>query len=180
MAKEKTIITGKPIAINGSLSRPEIVQKVVNIFIQTEMNHPRPGTVFFYPVENLPEGQLLLRRPAGLRKWNFDFKVEVTEDFGLGRGSHAEMLSDFQSKKDENQEKFEHLFQALTVIYNCTENDVDAVLQRYPDIKTAFKTGAKVDVLLKVTKWMFIMEDIVYWNYKGRAKLYEHIREETR
>lgn len=170
------------IEITGLLSRPEIVQKVVNIFIQTEMNHPRPGTVFFYPVEvveALPEGQLLLRRPAAARKWNFDFKVEVPEELGLGRGTHAEMLLDFQNKKSENPEKFEDLFQALTEIYNCTENDVDTVLQKYPGIRTSFRTGAKVDVFLKVIKWMFIMEDIVYWNYKGRTKLYEHLIEET-
>jgi len=173
------VMTCARIEITGSLSRPEIVQKVVNIFIQTEMNQLRPGTVFFYPVENLPDGQLLLRRPAGLRKWNFDFKVEVTEGLGLGRGTHAEMFSDFQNKKMENPNKFENLLQALTEIYNCTENDVDMVLQKYPDINTAFETGAKVGVFLKVIKWMFIMEDIVYWNYTGRAKLYNHLIEGT-
>jgi hypothetical protein len=67
------------IEVTGRLSRPEIVQRVVNVFINTEQNQPRPGTVFLYPVENLPTGQLFLRRPAGLRKWNFDFKVLVPE-----------------------------------------------------------------------------------------------------
>lgn len=36
---------------------------------------------------------------------------------------------------------------------------------------------AKVDVLLKVIKWMFIMEDIVYWNYPGRSMLYNALKE---
>jgi len=51
------------------------------------------------------------------------------------------------------------------------------VLENYPDLQTSFQTGAKADVLLKIVKWMFIMEDIVYWNYKGRAMLYNAIRE---
>lgn len=63
-------------------------------------------------------------------------------------------------------------------MYNCSENDVDRVLERYPNLQTAFKTGAKIDVVLKVLKWMFIMEDIIYWNYEGRAKLYNFLIEE--
>lgn len=69
------------------------------------------------------------------------------------------------------------LLQILTAIYDCSENDVDRLLENYPNLQTSFQMGAKVDVLLKVVKWMFIMEDIVYWNYKGRAKLYDAIKE---
>jgi hypothetical protein len=168
------------IEITGLLSRPEIVKKVVNIFIQTEMVHPRPGTIFFYPVENLPEGQLLIRRPAGARKWNFDFKVEVTENLKLGRGTHDEMLLDFKNKKQENPTRFKDLLDALAIIYNSEENNVDILLQRYANIETSFHTGAKVSIFLKVIKWMFIMEDIVYWNYKGRTKLYKYLIEGIR
>ena len=32
------------------------------------------------------------------------------------------------------------------------------------------------DVLLKVIKWLFIMEDIIYWHYEGRAFLYNFFR----
>ncbi len=61
-------------------------------------------------------------------------------------------------------------------VYNCC-NDIDQLLQDVPDLENSFRTGAKADVLLKVVKWMFIMEDIVYWNYKGRAKLYNYLME---
>ncbi|MFZ2071566.1 MAG: hypothetical protein WAV32_08255, partial [Halobacteriota archaeon] len=73
--------------------------------------------------------------------------------------------------------KYNDLLDALTTLYNCSENDVDRLLGNYPDLHRSFQTGAKVDVLLKVVKWMFIMEDIVYWNYKGRAMLYNAIME---
>lgn len=179
MRKKETItIDGKVIEIKGSLSRNEIVKKVVNIFIDNESNQRGHGIKFRYPVEHLSIGkQLFIFRPAGLNKWNFDFKVEVMEEFGLGRGKHEEITSDFQNKKQEDSQKFNDLLDALTTLYNCSENDVDRLLKNYPDLQKSFQTGAKVDVLLKVVKWMFIMEDIVYWNYNGRAILYNAIKD---
>ncbi len=176
--KETTTIEGKAIEIKGSLTRDEIVKKVVNIFIDAESQQRGHGVKFRYPVENLSTGeQLFIFRPAGLNKWNFDFKVEVLEEFGLGRGTHDEIKSDFRNKKQENPQKINDLLEALTTLYNCSENDIDRLLKNYPDLQKSFQTGAKVDVLLKVAKWMFIMEDIVYWNYKGRAMLYNAITE---
>ena len=176
--KETVTIDGEAIEIKGSLSRNEIVKKVVNIFIDAESHQRGHGVKFRYPVENLSTGKpLFIFRPAGLNKWNFDFKVEVLEEFGLGRGTHDEIKSDFQNKKQEKPQKFNKLLEALTTLYNCSENDIDRLLKNYPDLQKSFQVGAKVDVLLKVVKWMFIMEDIVYWNYKGRAMLYNAIRE---
>jgi hypothetical protein len=99
---------------------------------------------------------------------------------GLGKGSHKEMMSDLKNKKIENAQQFNNLISALTEIYNCSETDVDKVLEKYSGLQASFQTGAKVEVFLKVIKWMFIMEDIVYWNYKGRTKLYEALIEETK
>ncbi len=101
----------------------------------------------------------------------------MLEEFGLWRGTHDEIKSDFRNKKQENPQKINDLLEALTTLYNCSENDIDRLLKNYPDLQKSFQTGAKVDVLLKVAKWMFIMEDIVYWNYKGRAMLYNAITE---
>lgn len=163
------------IGISGKTTRHKIVQKVVNTFIGTEYVDRGKGIQFWYPVENLPDGkQLFIKRPGGLQKWNFDFKVDVVSEFGLGKGTHAEIFNDFLNKKAENPKKYPELLEALTRVYNCN-NDIDQILQKVPDLESSFKTGAKVEVLLKVVKWMFIMEDIVYWNYKGRAKLYEYL-----
>lgn len=165
------------ISISGNMSRHEIVKKVVNIFISTEFSDRGQGIQFWYPVENLPDGkQLFIKRPGGLQKWNFDFKVNVEPDMGLGKGTHKEIELDFQNKKTENQAKYPELLIALTQVYYCT-NDIDEMLKSMPDLESSFKTGAKVNVLLKVVKWMFIMEDIVYWNFKGRTKLYEYLME---
>jgi len=165
------------ILIKDETTRHEIVQKVVNIFITTEYLERGKGIQFWYPVENLSGGkQLYIIRPGGLQKWNFDFKVNVEPEFGMGKGTHSELLLDFTNKKNENPEKFHELLQALTKMYNCN-NHIDQILQSFPSLEISFRVGAKVDTLLKVIKWMFIMEDIVYWNYKGRTKLYNYLIE---
>ncbi|MBI3930933.1 MAG: hypothetical protein HY325_02815 [Chloroflexi bacterium] len=112
-----------------------------------------------------------------MQKWNFDFKVNVTPELGLGKGTHDAIASDLRNKKQENSQEFEKLIEAMKEIYSGSENDVDQVLTEYPDLPAAFQSGAQVEILLKVLKWMFIMEDIVYWNYDGRAKLYNFLKE---
>jgi hypothetical protein len=179
-----TKITCNMIEIKGSLTRHEIVQKVINIFINTEHEQRGKGVQFRYPVEQLSSklqlltgnNQLFIFRPGGLQKWNFDFKVDVTKEMGLGKGRHEDIASDIRNKKQENPKKFSEVQEAIDLICSCSENDVDKVLARYPDLQTSFQTGAKVEVLLKILKWMFIMEDIVYWNYEGRLKLYNYLR----
>jgi len=174
MAKGKTIITGKAITIKGSLARHKIVKKVVNHFIATEYKKKGKGVVFRYPVEELGPSKLYIERP-GIKK-NFDFKVVVEEGLGLGKGGHIEIGRDLRKKKKEKPRQFEKLLKAITEIYICKENDVDKVLNNYPSIFSAFRNGAKVDVLLKIIKWLFIMEDIVYWDNEGRAFLYNFLR----
>jgi hypothetical protein len=173
--KGKTIIIGKRIKIEGSLMRHKIVKKVVNTFITTEHLKKGRGIVFKYPVENLPlNRELFIARPG--HKKNFDFKVEVTIDMGLGEGSHREIATDIRMKKQENTQKFRDLLDAITQVYNCSENDIDKVLAKYPNLDEAFQKGARVETLLKVLKWLFIMEDIVYWDNEGRAFLFNFLR----
>jgi len=174
MKKEKIIVTGKTIEIKGNLSRHKIVQKVVNTFIKTEYRRKGRGVIFQYPVENLPDGQLFIVRPG--HKKNFDFKVEVITNLGLGEGSHIEIATDLRKKKQKNPQKFGDVLNAITQIYDCSENDIDKILSNYSDLDKSFKIGAKVEVLLKVVKWLFIMEDIVYWDNEGRAFLFNFLR----
>jgi hypothetical protein len=58
----------------------------------------------------------------------------------------------------------------ITSLYNCSNNDVDDML-----LKNSISYEGRIpatDILLKVIKWLFIMEDIIYWHYEGRAFLY--------
>ena len=192
----RTRILCNEIIINDAMTRTEIVQTILNVFIGIESNQRARGVQFWYPVETLsikigdvPEpkpiedflvntNRLFIKRPGGLQKWNFDFKVIVTPDMGMARGTHDNIMSDILNKKKENIKAAKNLLKALKEICDCTENDVDKVIGSFRGLPSAFKKGAKVEVLLKVIKWMFIMEDIVYWNYDGRMKLFNYIKEQ--
>lgn len=168
------IITGKQIEIIGYIPRHKIVKKVVNAFINTEYRKKGKGIKFTYPVEILKGGnQLFIVRPG--HKKNFDFKVDVLEDYGIGKGSHKEVAADLRKKKRENKIKFKKLFEVISEIYYCSENDVDEILNKYSGLERLFKKGANVEVILKVIKWLFIMEDIVYWDNEGRSFLYNFL-----
>jgi hypothetical protein len=167
-------ITCKPIKIQGSIRRNEIVKRVVNTFIEVEYHQKGKGVTFRYPVENLPGNKYLYIVRPGHKK-NFDFKVEVTEEMVLEEGKHNQIALDLRKKKQENQEKIKYFLQAIEEIYHCLENDVDRLLKRYSSLKQAFQIGAEPETILKILKWLFIMEDIVYWDVEGRAFLYNYL-----
>jgi hypothetical protein len=133
--------------------------------------------VFQYPVETILNSKLFIVRPG--HKKNFDFKVHVDSSFGFGEGSHVEIAKDLRNKKHENQQRFKELLNIVTKVYNCSENDIDKILKIHSYLEKSFKSGAKVEVFLKVVKWLFIMEDIVYWDNEGRAFLFNFLRYAT-
>lgn len=170
----KEEITCDFIEIGDSLPRNEIVKRVVKTFIEVEYTRKGKGVTFRYPVENLPgDKYLFIVRPG--HKKNFDFKVEVTQEMTLEEGKHDQIALDLRGKRKKNQRRFETLLQAIEEIYHCSENDVDRLLARRSSLKKAFRTGAEVETLLKIIKWLFIMEDIVYWDVEGRAFLYNYL-----
>jgi hypothetical protein len=176
MAKtEKPSIRGPWIIIKGNLPRHHIVKKVVNTFIKSEYRRKGRGVKFQYPVEKLPKKQILCIARPGHKK-NFDFKVDVVSNHGFGEGSHKEIAMDLRRKRKEKPRNFAELLATITQIYNCTENDVDALLKKHRCLKNSFGTGGPVEALLKIIKWLFIMEDIVYWDNEGRAFLFNFLR----
>jgi hypothetical protein len=171
MAKEKNVIDGSEIRVGGKTGRFEIVKAVVSAFIEFEKNKKGKGIGFRYPVEDLSTGEKLYIRRPGV-KWNFDFKVEIPERYGLGDGRHDQIALLLRKTKQRGEQEFSKLWQMITNLYSCLNNDVDSMLREYP---ISYMEEPRVDVLLKVIKWLFIMEDIIYWHYEGRAFLYNFL-----
>ena len=174
MAGKKTVITGE-VKINGKQKRHQIVQTVVNTFINFEHNKKGKGIAFRYKVEGLPNGgELFIARPSRY-KFGFDFIVNIPANSGLG-GKHTEIATDLRNKRQESPQGFDELLSAVTEVYKCSENDVDVILSNTPNLCRSFSAGANVEVFLKVVKWLFIMEDMVYWDNEGRAFLFNFLR----
>jgi hypothetical protein len=170
-ANKHTIVVGPELAISGDLERHEVVRKVVNHFIDTEYAQKGKGVIFKYPVEKFSDGSTLMIERPGHKK-NFDFKVVIEAFYGIQSGKHAELASDLKSKAEESPSTFKELWCVISELYHCRESDVDRLLQIHTSLAQGFTSGAHVETFVKILKWLFIMEDIVYWDNEGRAFLY--------
>lgn len=152
-------------------SRKDVRMRVVEAFAEEI-----PGTgsgdaasKYIYYVETLKDGnRVYLQRPAKLHN-GFDFLVcvENTNYSAPGERSrnnpkHDDIGADLIKKKAENPELYKRLYMLLQKVYDC--HDIEEV--EYADI--SFSSGLPVDHILKVMKWLFIEQDIRYWNYSGR------------
>jgi len=172
MTKNKKIYEGPKIRIIEPMGRFEIVKKVVTHFIEFEKDKKGRGIEFRYPVEELSIGKKLYIHRPGV-KWNFDFKVEIPPDCGLEEGRHDQIAMLLRSVRDSNEIEFNNLWSIISNLYHCKNNNVDAMLS---ETSISQINNISPDVLLKVIKWLFIMEDIIYWHYEGRAFLYNFFR----
>lgn len=152
-------------------TRNEVRMRVIN-----ELSKEEPGvgrdelaSRYIYYVETLSNGdRVYLQRPANLYN-GFDFLVCVENANYAPAGKrrrnfpkHEDIYEDLIEKKEENPELYAHLYDLLKDVYEC--HDVSDA-----DIETIkFDSGLPTDHVVKVIKWLFIEQDIRYWNYSGR------------
>jgi len=128
------------------------------------------ATRYRYYVETLSTGdRVYLQRPANLHN-GFDFLVCVENANYNSDGyyqrnypKHIDIQQDLEAKKAENDAMYARLHDVLLQVYEC--HDVSEA--DYADIH--FSMGLPVDHIVKTIKWLFIEQDIRYWNYSGRA-----------
>lgn len=157
-------------------SRQELRKSVVQKFLEEE---PGRGTGrltshYRYYVEKLGDGRrIFLTRPAWL-KFGFDFVIRVEETTfinGRDNPSHEDLLKDLQRKRNKEPQMYTKLLVALNQVFDC--EDPAYVLLGSTDLD--FTTGHSPELILKLCKWLWIEQDIRYWNYSGRFKLIQAI-----
>ena len=150
-------------------SRNEVRLRVVNQLSSEQSGSAIDTERYTYYVETLNDGnRVYLRRPANLH-YGFDFLVCVENANYAVPGKrrrnypkHDDLGLDLQAKKLENPEMYRRLYVLLKSVYECndvSETDMENI---------SFSTGLPVDHILKTIKWLFIEQDIRYWNYSGR------------
>lgn len=124
---------------------------------------------YIYYVETLNSGdRIYLQRPANLHN-GFDFLVCVENANYASPGErrrnfpkHEDIGSDLNLKKTNDPVMYQRLYNLLRKVYEChdvSEAEMNVI---------HFDCGLPVDHILKVIKWLFIEQDIRYWNYSGR------------
>ena len=153
-------------------SRDALRKKAVEAFLSEKGGYWKNGlkhvTRYKYFVEKIKDGRrVYLLRPTYLNK-GIDFQVWVEKMDGKEdkRPSHDDIFDDLKIKQEENPQQIPLLMNAIDRVWNCEEPD--HVLK---EINVKFKKGYEVELLLKILKWLFIEQDITYWNYDGRGML---------
>ena len=153
-------------------SRKQLRNDVVKKFLEEKGGYWRENvkhvTRFKYFVEKVKDGRkIYLLRPTYLNK-GIDFQVWVEKFDGVEdkKPSHKDIFEDLKIKKKENSKDFPRLIKMIDDVWNCQEPD--SVLKKNEEI--VFNKGLPIDMILKILKWLFIEQDITYWNYIGRNK----------
>ncbi len=159
-------------------TRNEVRMRVVN-----KLSHEENGTGkgddasrYIYYVETLKNGdRIYLQRPANLYN-GFDFLVCVENanyaDEGKRRRNypkHTDLSEDLKLKKAADPELYGKLYVLIKKVFEChevTDEEIDEI---------EFDTGLPTDHVVKALKWLFIEQDIRYWNYSGRHMTWELI-----
>ena len=160
----------------------------------TEFLKESPGTgnkdltsAWRYDVEELSDGRMIyITRPAFLNK-GFDFVVNVEKaNFPNGKTypRHVDISDDLRTKLSSLTplgtkvvERFKNqMLEMLEQVYYGV--DIELIVENYElDEEFISMPGMEYEVILKVVKWLFIEQDICYWNWSGRAMLMKGLRE---
>ncbi len=167
------MLTNIEFSVAGCTTRQQLREKVVSVFL---LEVPGEGTgdlasCYNYYVENLADGRrIFLTRP----EWPYyplDFVVRVEDtDFGSegyprNNPKHADILEDLRAKRSQTPGRYRELYGLVERVFRCEDVPVEEVNL------VKFDYGHPADLILMVLKWMFIEQDIAYWNYSGRHKL---------
>ena len=119
--------------------------------------------------------KLYLQRPAYLHN-GLDFLICVENtnyakpnEKERNNPKHEDITEDLLKKKEENPKMYAEFYELLRKVYECHDVTDEEIS------KIHFKSGYSPEHIIKVLKWMFIEQDIRYWNYAGRKKTWEEV-----
>ena len=155
--------------------RSELRKQIINLFLEEE---PGTGkgeetTRYNYLVKRKGNKEVYLKRPAQFNN-GFDFTLNVSNINFNERGrattrpTHENILDDLRQKKEAKEDLYKELKLQIQKIYKCL------MLDR---IEFDFGVGIDTEILLECIKWLFVEQDVTYWNYSGRAMFYSKIQE---
>lgn len=150
-------------------------EEIVNSFLG---ENPGTGTgnncsKYTYIVARINDHDIYLQRPAQFNN-GFDFTLNVSginfnpDGKATTRPKHSDILDDLKLKKQEDIDSYKKLINEIRLLFNCQELSKNSNM-------IFFSQGLYVPILLECIKWLFVEQDITYWNYSGRSMLFEEI-----
>lgn len=165
-----------------SESRANIRKEIITLFLEEEAGKGigEDSSKYHYTVEEYNEYKIILKRPTGLNK-GFDFTVNVNGMFfkknrRYSTPTHGDIKSALKYVKDNNPKNYSKLKEQVIKIFNMEKPNLESVKDIY--FKDFENNERPIAIILLAMKWLFIEQDITYWNWSGRNMLMEHIKSE--
>lgn len=159
-------------------TRSEVRMWVIDVFSKELPGSSGETSRYTYYVETLASGdRVYLKRHAYLHN-GFDFLVCVENmnyaEPGHGRRNvpkHYDIANDLNEKREKAPQEYAKLYLLLKKVFDC-EDVTDEEMK-----SLSFSCGLPAEYILKVIKWLFIEQDIRYWNYSGQNKTWGMVPE---
>lgn len=148
-----------------------------------------------YKVENSIDNRFIyLKRPALLNK-GVDFEVHASEKVFFvptdlkpsriyTRPKHKSLCFPINAIRSEHKKEYDVLVQLLQLIYFCKDysdfvNKNKSMLEKNISYNHNESEYIEIDYLTiaQTIKWLFIEQDVTYWNWSGRAKYWKCLSE---
>lgn len=168
-------IGATPKKITKDLSIAENTRKGQRRKVLDAWQEEEENSRYRYNVETCKDGKkVYLLRPTWLNKGlDFQINLEGFKSKSNEAPKHDDLTGDLEKKKKESPENYKKLRKAIDEVYGCEEPDEALKKQSNPK----FKSGLPADAVLKLLKWLFIEQDLTYWNNSGRRMFMNAIRE---
>ena len=163
--------------IKFSNNRAELRSQIINVFLKEAPGSGKNELTsrYRYITKKLNDGrEVYLSRPANFNN-GFDFTLNVSStNFNAAdankrsstRPTHSNIFDDLNKKYNENPELYNSLIEQVELIYQCKEPTLWHL---------DFKEGHPTELILECIKWLFVEQDVTYWNYSGRGMFYNGI-----
>lgn len=166
----------------SSTTRSDIRNEVCNLFLK---ENPGTGTgsncsMYEYLVESFTSYNIIIKRPAVLNK-GFDFTVSIpTANYLFKKSrryhtpSHNDIVVALTYSQTNYPTKYQSVKQHLTDAYNCINVSFAAgsSLGHFIDYNNNLHP---IEIIILAVKWLFIEQDITYWNWSGRDMLWNEL-----
>ena len=160
-------------------NRTDIRNELVTLLLQEHYGTGKGENAsrYRYVVEAFNNYSIVLNRPAGLNK-GFDFTVNIQGmSFKKKRRyynpSHQDIIYILQTVQSANPIQFQNVSLEICNIYTCLSPN----FQNVSGITFLDHTNTPrpIEIILLAIKWLFIEQDITYWNYSGRNMLFSKL-----
>ena len=166
-------------------SRMEVRREIVELFLNEQCGTGKGelSSKYEYKVEQYNDlYSILLKRPAALNK-GFDFVVHIDGMYFKSsrrhtNPSHNDIIQTLQQVKSSiSKEQYENIEISIRNVYNLQEFDVSSISNIY--FTDCDNLQRPIGIIILAIKWLFIEQDVTYWNWSGRAMLMNELEEKA-